>query len=167
MGEREHHEADEMKSIPAARTVALALAALLLAFTTSARSSNMVVYRCLDGHLGVVYTDVPCKEGQGFEIRAGEADPAAVARLERLREALDQSAVQRLSDERRLAAQTVIAPMLYRESDETPGDGYGSYYTYPVAGYVATRPHSQHQRLRHDLRVRRGAPSPPYFIPRR
>jgi hypothetical protein len=66
-GEREHHEADEMKSIPAAHTVALALAALLLAFTTTARSSNMVVYRCLDGHLGVVYTDVPCKEGQGFE----------------------------------------------------------------------------------------------------
>jgi hypothetical protein len=156
-----------MKSILATRMAALALAAVLLAFTTSARSLNTVVYRCLDGHLGVVYTDVPCKEGEGFEIRAGEADPAAVARLERLREALDQSAVQRLSDERRLAAQTVIAPMPYRESDETSGDGYGSYYTYPVAGYVATRPHPLHPRRPHDFRQRRGAPSPPYFIPRR
>jgi hypothetical protein len=156
-----------MKSIPAVRVAALALAALSLALATSARSANTIVYRCLDAHLGVVYTDVACKEGEGFEIRAGEADPAAVARLERLREALDQSLVQRLGDERRLAAQTVIAPAAYRDNEEVPSDGYGSYYTYPVAGYVATRPHPLHKRPPRDLRQRGGAPSPPYFIPRR
>ena len=157
----------QMRSIPVARLAMPVLVALSFTFTTSARAANTMVYRCLDAHLGVVYTDVACKEGAGFEIRAGEADPAAVARLERLREALDQSAVQRLSDERRLSAQTLIAPMAYRDSDETPGDGYGSYYTYPVAAYVPMRPHPLHQRPPRDLRARRGAPSPPYFIPRR
>ena len=155
-----------MSSVPALRMAALALAALSVMFATSARSANTTVYRCLDTHLGVVYTDVACKEGQGFEIRAGEADPTALKRLERLRDALDQSAVQRLSDERRFAAQAVSAPVQYRDNEEAT-DGYGNYYTYPVEGYVATRPHRQHRRAPRDLRPRGGAPSPPYFIPRR
>ena len=154
-----------MRSIPVAPKAAVGLAALSLMFAANAHSSNTMVYRCLDAHLGVVYTDVACKEGEGFEIRAGEADPTALARLERLRDALDQSAVQRVSEERRLAARRVSAPVQYRD-DEEAGDGYGSYYTYPVEGYVARRPHPLRHRAVRDLRARGGAPNPPYFIPR-
>jgi hypothetical protein len=41
----------------------------------------------LDKNLGVLYTDEPCKEGEQLNVRAGDADPAAVARLERQRDA--------------------------------------------------------------------------------
>jgi hypothetical protein len=137
-----------------------------------ASAANTVVYRCLDAHLTVVYTDVPCKEGEAFDTRAGDADPAAVQRLEKMRDSLDQSAAQRLAAER-LAAQTVV-PMPMR-GDAPQDDGPdGGYYTYPVAGYGygPTRQHplrdrnrvSHHDGDRHGMH--RGAPTPPYFIPR-
>jgi hypothetical protein len=82
----------------------LALSLLWLA-SQGAFAGTTIIYKCLDGNLGVVYTDEPCKGGERMSIRAGDADPSAVARLEREREALDRSAAQRILDERRIAAQ--------------------------------------------------------------
>jgi len=142
------------------------LSSLLVA--TAAGAANTTVYRCLDAHLDVVYTDVPCKEGAPLEIRAGEADPAALARLERIRDALDQAAVQRLSEERRLVAQGMMPAPMVSDAGAEPEDGYGSYYTYPVGGYVPAHVHRDRDRDRLERRFasRRGAPSPPYVVPR-
>jgi hypothetical protein len=151
-----------------ARAGALVLALLSSLIAMTAYAANTIVYRCLDAHLEVVYTDVPCKEGAPFEISAGDADPAALARLERIRDGLDQAAVQRLSDVRRSAGPTVMPVPMARESEVEEA---GGYYTYPVAGYVSTRPQaakaSSHARsARHARIARGGAPSPPYIVPR-
>jgi hypothetical protein len=68
------------------------------------------IYKCFDKNLGLLYTDEPCKDGELLNIRAGDADPAAVARLERARDALDQSAAQRIAANRWAAAQRDFAP---------------------------------------------------------
>jgi hypothetical protein len=64
------------------------------------------IYRCLDSNLGLLYTDEPCKDDEELNIQAGDADPAAVARLERVRDALDQSAAPRMAEPHRA---TVVA----------------------------------------------------------
>lgn len=143
-----------------------ALGSLLAA---AAFAANTTVYRCLDAHLEVVYTDVPCKEGAPLEIRAGDADPVAVARLEKIRDALDQSAAQRISEERRLAAQRLV--QIPRETAPEDTSGYGPYYTYPVGGYGYSpqqRPHRDRDRdgLQRRFASRGGAPPPPYIVPR-
>lgn len=161
---------DRLSITAAALAVDLALVCMLAGPT--AQAANTVVYRCLDGHLDVVYTDLPCKEGAAFEVRPGEADPAAVARLEKLRDQLDQSAAQRLSDERRLFAQK-LAAYSTRTNDQPREEtsDYGGYYTYPVAGYGAPYPPYAKPPInrfpgRHPEHHHGGAPPPPYFIPR-
>ncbi len=146
---------------------ALGLALLSLAFIGDpAKAANTIVYRCLDAHLNVVYTDLPCKDGQAFDTRAGEADPAALARLERLRDALDQSTVQRLSVDRLVAERTIVAPVRAEAEPENVSDYGDYYYTYPVAGYAPVRPHPPRQRIHRHAGVRGGAPPPPYIVPR-
>ncbi len=75
------------------------------------------IYRCLDKKQAVLYTDEPCKDGQVIDVRAGEADPAALARLDRERDALSQSATQRIADERRNAAQRDLAATYARPAE--------------------------------------------------
>jgi hypothetical protein len=153
----------------AAKVAALGLALFSCTLATASARAASIVYRCLDAHLGVVYTDVPCKEGAPLEIRAGDADPAALARLERLRDALDQAAVQRLSEERRLAAQRIVPIPVGRDTETEDMSGYGPYYTYPVAGYFPQqhpRRDRDRDRLQRRSASRGGAPSPPYIVPR-
>ena len=147
---------------------ALALMALAAA---SAHAANAPIYKCLDNHLGLVYTDLPCKDGEKLDIRAGDADPAAVARLERLRDQLDQSAAQRISDERRAADQRALAVRLHRdaEEDRNPQQVEAAYapYDYGYAAYPPfVRPHAQRLRPHKLSKKIRGAPSPPYVVPR-
>ena len=158
--------------IPAA--LAAFAVGLVFAVADPAHAANTVVYRCLDAHLDVVYTDLPCKDGSAFEVRPGEADPAAVARLEKLRDQLDQSAAQRLSDERRLFAQR-LATYSSRTNDQPRDDSsdYGGYYTYPVAGYGYGGPYPPYARPpinrfpdRRPMHKHGGAPPPPYVVPR-
>ena len=59
------------------------------------------IYKCVDANLRVLYTDMQCKDGEQLNIRAGDADPVAMARLQRERDALDQSAAQRIADQKR------------------------------------------------------------------
>ena len=76
-------------------------AALVVAVATHAWGASAPIYKCVDRNLGISYTDIPCKDGERLDVRAGDADPAAIARLDRERDALDRSAAQRIADERR------------------------------------------------------------------
>ena len=81
---------------------ATALAGALIApAATLGWAASAPIYKCLDRNLGISYTDIPCKDGERLELRTGDADPAAIARLDREREALDRSIGQRIADERR------------------------------------------------------------------
>ena len=176
---REARAKDSIVKVLYAVPAAFAAVVVALVFVLAAppvRAANTVVYRCLDARLEVVYTDIPCKEGSSFEVRPGEADPSAVARLEKLRDQLDQSAAQRISEERRLYAQRVLAYPRDEPREENSGDG--GYYTYPVAGYgygngppFVRPPFDRPDRPDHpDHRPAHkhgAAPPPPYFIPRR
>ena len=160
----------ERRFLSAPPLLMLCVAAFALSASAASRAASSVVYRCLDAHLGVVYTDVPCKDGAPLDVHSGEVDAAAVAKLERARDALDQSAAQRISDERRLAGQKeLLAAQPRREAgdgynrDETVADGA---YTYPIAGFAPIRPHSPRHRAMRPSTSRGGAPSPPYIVPR-
>jgi hypothetical protein len=164
-----------------ARAAACALTALgiVVMAVAPASAANTAIYKCLDNHLGLVYTDLPCKDGEKLDIRAGDADPAAVARLERVRDQLDQSAAQRIVDERRAAERTALANRLRREAEEehntaetmatyAPFDyGYGYGYGYGYVPFLpVTRAHPLRARSHKLPEPRRFAPNPPYFVPR-
>ena len=154
------------------RLIVVALTAVGLATLAPAYAASSI-YKCLDNHLGLVYTDVPCKDGEKLDIRSGDVDLAAVAKLERLRDQLDQSAAQRISDERRAAAQLAYAQQLRREAEERSAteqyvSAYDGYFGY---GYGAYSPfdgrHLPRERLNKRERARGFAPSPPYVVPSR
>ena len=146
----------------------VALVALLL--IAPAQAANTPIYKCFDKHLGLLYTDVPCKGGEQLDLRPGDADPAAVAGLEREREQLSLSAAQRISDERRAALQRELAdrsrPIAMEQNapDSSADYGYGYGYGYPVFAYppkVRPRPHPRPMPEHAGI-----APNPPYVVPR-
>jgi hypothetical protein len=109
---------------------ALALGLIALA-CGSAAAATAPIYKCLDRNLGLVYTDVPCKDGERMDLRAGDADPVAVARLERERDALDRSAAQRIADERHAALQRIYSPPDYAPYyDAAPYAEAAEYFPY-------------------------------------
>lgn len=79
------------------------VSSLALLGATAAAAASTPIYKCFDKSLALVYTDEPCKDGERVDVRAGDADPAAVARVERARDALDASIAQRIADQRRAA----------------------------------------------------------------
>jgi hypothetical protein len=152
--------------------VLIALAIVVLA-VAPARAADTAIYKCLDNHLGLVYTDLPCKDGEKLDIRAGDADPAAVARLERVRDLLDQSAAQRIVDERRAAERSALASRLRREAEEerSAAEAIAAYapfgYGYGYAPFLpATRMHPPRAKTHKLFEPRRFAPRPPYFVPK-
>lgn len=101
---------------------------VLLLAAGGAGAASTPIYKCFDRDLSVLYTDQPCK-GEVVEVRTGQADPAALARLEREREALTKAIERRLADDQqfRLARQYnqfAYAPL--------PLGGYGDDVTYPA-----------------------------------
>lgn len=143
------------------------LALGLVAFAGSSWAATPI-YKCLDKNLSLVYTDVPCKDGEQLDIRSGDADSAAVERLERERDALDQSAYQRAADERRTLVGDPVATAPYAAGDQSEwydhapayGADYG-IYSYWLMHYNPMRPRkTKAQHMRHF------APRPPYIVPR-
>ena len=129
---------------------------------TQAWGAAAQIYKCVDRSLGILYTDVPCKEGERLDVRAGDANPAAIAQLAREREALDRSAAQRIADERRATLQRRYLRLRAR----VPGAGrrrvrrsarlfprYGYGYTY--GGVYTPEPRRMHdgRRDRFDRRA--------------
>ncbi len=130
----------------------LAVSVLALA-GAPAWAADVPIYKCLDNHLGLVYTDVPCKDGEQLDIRAGDADPKAVARLDRALDQLDQSAAQRMLDERHTADWRGSGGWLPRSPEDDMdaasassapfayGYGYGYLPYPPYVRPVHRRPH--------------------------
>ena len=128
------------------RLAAALAAALLVPAATLAWAASGPIYKCVDRNLGITYTDVPCKDGERLDVRAGDADPAALARLDREREALDRSAAQRIIDERRATLQRraydqpaylVQEGYTYPEMPDYAPYTYGyGYYPYAYGGVV-------------------------------
>jgi hypothetical protein len=152
----------------------IAASALVLA-TSVADAATASIYKCLGANLVVIYTDQPCKDGEQLDIRAGDADPAAVAQLQRARDQLDWNAAVRIAEERRAAAQRDLAALARRERDEDRSavddpDYSGSPYDYALLWYPAFVPMpSAHLRRPHPPRTaapRTFAPNPPYVVPR-
>jgi hypothetical protein len=130
-----------------------------------AHAVNAPVYKCLDRNLGIVYTDLPCKDGEKLDLRAGDADPAAVAALERERERLAVSAAQRIADERRAALELELADR-YRPAMNEPNipDASDYGYAYPLAAYPARPRH--HPRAHRTSASSRTVPNSPHVMPR-
>jgi hypothetical protein len=152
----------------------IAAGALVLAANV-ADAATASIYKCPGANLVVIYTDQPCKGGEQLDIRAGDADAAAVAQLQRVRDQLDWSAAVRIAEERRAAAQRGLAALARRERDEDRGGAYepddsASPYDYALPWYPAFVPmRSAHLRRPHPPRTaapRSFAPNPPYLVPR-
>jgi hypothetical protein len=152
------------------------LGALVLA-TGAADAVTAPIYKCLGSNLGLIYTDQPCKGGEQLDIRAGDADPVAVARLERARDQLDRSAAARIADERRAAAQRDLATLARRQRDEDRNAADAADYSaalspydnallwYPAFGPMRP-PHPPRRRPLRNAAPRDFAPNPPYVVPR-
>ena len=140
----------------------------VLGLACGSASAATAIYKCFDRNLDLVYTDIPCKGGELMDLRAGDADPAAVARLEREREALDRSSAQRIVDLRRADLQRqqyAAAPVYAPDYDIAGYDDAVGYFPYAygsVAGAAQRRHHPQaHDRHAERQRVVPARPSPP------
>jgi hypothetical protein len=136
-----------MKRLPWVIVSRTIFASLLIGLACGSASAATAVYKCLDRNLGLVYTDISCKGGELMDIRAGDADPAAVARLERERDALDRSSAQRISDMRHAELQRqqlATAPGYAPDYDTAGYDDATGYFPYgygygSVAGVAKNR----------------------------
>ena len=147
--------------------LALCLVVLLVGHGWAATTP---IYKCLDKNLGLLYTDQPCKEGEQLDVRAGDPDPAAIARLDRERDALDQSAAQRIADDSRyafLAGREM--GMGYGPPDEggpyDDGSAYVSGFGFVSNPFLLHHPKKPRHPKSHP--VPPFAPHPPLMAPRR
>jgi hypothetical protein len=153
------------------RTAAWVSLGALAGIGVGAQAGTSTIYKCFDKNLGVLYTDQPCK-GEPLEIRAGDADPNAVAALEREREALSRSMAQRIADQRRAALEAQRAVEWIYPAPPGPNVQASNDVFYPAAWgfapYGATRPPRQVDRRPDERRDRASyVPNPPRGLPRR
>jgi hypothetical protein len=150
---------------------ALLMSCVVLLAPISESAATTPIYKCLDKNYGLTYTDEPCKDGELMNIRAGDADPAAVARLDRARDAVDQSAAQRIADQRRAAEQRDLAAWYAREDERYVYDYTAAYtpYDYGAIGWFPGfgRHHPLRTRPMKLLEPRHFAPKPPHMVPQR
>jgi hypothetical protein len=143
------------------------LALCLVVLGESSSAATTPIYKCLDRNLAVVYTDLHCKDGERLDIRPGDADPAAVGRLERERDELDQSAFQRAAEQRRTMVggeDTSLSGYQPEEEAATPDDGSAYASGYGLMSFPRHHPMRHRKpKLQHPLSF---APRPPYAVPR-
>lgn len=105
------------------------------------------IYRCDDGRGGVLYTDAPCKQGAALDLAPGKANPEAIARLERERQAFEQrqrardaraereeqaSRAEREAERQRLHA-AALAEQRMAEQNAMNSAWWGWYPAWPIA----------------------------------
>jgi hypothetical protein len=134
-----------------------------------AAAAGTAVYKCFDKSLSVLYTDEPCA-GELMNIRAGDADPMALAELQRERDNLARSTAQRLADYRRAELERFTSPQwVYQRGDNFNGYPDAAYYSpFGVAFLPSMAPPN---RLRTSAkpaaRERRTVSNPPHItVPR-
>ena len=143
------------------------LALCLVVLGERSWAATAPIYKCLDRQHRLVYTDLPCKDGERLDIRVGDADPAAVALLQRERDELDQSASQSAAEQRRPMVDGEDASLSGYEPEEgaaTPYDGSAYASGYGLMSFPRHHPMRHRKpKLQHPLRF---APRPPYAVPR-
>jgi len=141
---------------------------LCLILFTAASSAATPIYKCLDRNLGLLYTDEPCTDGERLDLRPGDADPAAVALLERQRDALDQEALQRAAAQRQAMIEVESAAEFESESESGAYD-YGPAYVSGggIIAYSVTHPHPMRHRKPRSQDLRHVAPPLPDAVARR
>jgi hypothetical protein len=165
------------RSIPAAAMIATGALVLATGAVGVADAATAPIYKCLGNNLGLIYTDQPCKGGERLDVHAGDADPAAVARLQSARDQLDRSAAARRLEERRAATRRDLAAWArrQREKDRIAADASEdadalSPYDYSLPWYSGLVPmHPRHPPRPHPPPAappRHFAPTPPYVVPR-
>jgi hypothetical protein len=147
------------------------VALCLAAASGNALSATTTVYKCFDRNLTVLYSDEPCS-GERMNVKTTDADPAALVELQHERDALARSTAQRVADSRRAALDRTVAVPSFYPAEEEPGvyAGGGDYVPYGYVGAPASgrkRFHAAATRPVKQVAKLRGAPNPPYIIPRR
>jgi hypothetical protein len=92
------------------RTIAIVIAAY-------ASTAGAAIYKCTEAGGQVLYSDVPCKGGSVVDVRPGDADPAAIARLERDRAEFDRNMVARRAADDAAALQRAALDARLREAE--------------------------------------------------
>lgn len=156
----------------AMRALCAAPFALLAGIVPAATAATPAIYKCFDRNLGILYTDQPCS-GEQIDVRPGQADPEAVAALQRERDALSRSIEQRITDQRRAAPErNNTAPAPYA-GDGGDAKSAGADVYYP-AGFASgfyghgSAPRARPDRARHNAPSERNryVPNPPRGLPR-
>ena len=122
------------------------------------------VYRCHGADGAIEYRDYPCKGGAVVDMKPGEADPAAIARLQRAQAEFDRALARRrmLEDADRRAedaarAREVPPPYLLPDAyfpDETYFPAYDYYAPFPPTRDKADRrPPRERDRMSKERRV--------------
>jgi hypothetical protein len=142
------------------------LCLVVLTLLTAASSAATPIYKCLDRNLGLLYTDMPCKDGERLDLRPGDADPAAVAVLERERDALEQEGMQRVADQRRAMIENESAAGFDAE-DETEGYDYAPGYVSGSGMIAYSVVHRHHRKPGSRRLMRHVGPRPPDAMARR
>jgi len=111
---------------------ALLATCVALLVAGNAWASSTMVYKCFDRNQGVLYTDEPCR-GEQMNVQVTDANPLAVAELQRERDALARSTAQRLADGHRAALDNAYAAQYVYPPGEDAGaytdaNGYFPYY---------------------------------------
>ena len=122
------------------------------------------VYRCHGADGAIEYRDYPCKGGAVVDMKPGEADPAAIARLQRAQAEFDRALARRrmLEDadrrtEEAARAREVPPPYLLPDAyfpDETYFPAYDYYAPFPPTRDKADRrPPKERDRMSKERRV--------------
>jgi Domain of unknown function (DUF4124) len=137
------------------------LPGLALVALASSSMAASPVYKCVDESHQWLYTDVPCKDGEMLDLHAGEADPAAMAKLNR--DAFDLTAARRIADQQRLQQSPVRYAVAEDQAVYEPQYDYGPGWWVP--GYVPSRAsHPRSRKLLHSGHVP-AKPSTPRPLP--
>ena len=143
------------------------LGAALASFGVMAHGQDAggsTVYRCHGADGAIEYRDYPCKGGAVVDMKPGEADPAAIARLQRAQAEFDRALARRrmLEDADRRAedaarAREVPPPYLLPDAyfpDETYFPAYDYYAPFPPTRDKADRrPPKERDRMSKERRV--------------
>lgn len=143
---------------------------LSLMIAGPASAADAAVYKCTQAGGTVLYSDIPCKGGTVVDVRSGEADPGAIARLEHDRAEFDRNMITRRAVDEAAAIRREALNAQLRQAEaarqmaEAAADTSPQYYG-PVYGFVAPRV-KRHAHPRKTVHApRRSVPASPVPLP--
>jgi hypothetical protein len=155
-------------------TIALTTCTIVFATLAFARTADAEVYKCTEAGGKVLYADVPCRGGSVVDVRAGSADPAAIARLERQGAEFDRNMIARRAADEASAIQREALNAQLRQAEaaqrasEAAADMQTQYYgpAYFVAPRVKPPRSHRHSHAHQAPRApRHNVPASPVPLP--